>query len=336
MSKRASPDPGGARRETVYSTLRGGAATGAVMVTADGTSVRVPVTVVREAAAAELSLPAIEPTGRLGLAQAAQKPGPLPAVARLHLTERRARRASDRLPDRDPLQYRLTLETDDTPAGDRAALTALHNATTGDNWWRNTHWLSERPLGEWYGVTTDTDDRVTALELSDNRLTGAVPDVLGSLTRLELLDLSRNALTGSIPGGVGRAGRPEAAAFRLQPADGRQDPLRTRKPVQPRVPESPVERVRDADPSRVGELDQSRVAGPRVRAGDGTDPTGAGQLNQPHSAGSRGQLLADRNDPSGAGELDQSRVAGTRWQQAGGSDSSGTGEVDQPDNAGSP
>ena len=180
----------------------GGAATGAVMVTADGTSVRVPVTVVREAAAAELSLPAIEPTGRLGLDGRAETGTPTGRRAPAR-TERRARRATDRLPDRDPLQYRLTPETDDTPAGDRAALTALHNATTGDNWWRNTHWLSERPLGEWYGVTTDSGGRVTALELSDNRLTGAVPDVLGSLTRLELLDLSRNALAGGIPAALG-------------------------------------------------------------------------------------------------------------------------------------
>ena len=42
-------------------------AAGAVVVTADGVSVRVPVTVVREAAAAGLSLRAMEPRVRLGL-----------------------------------------------------------------------------------------------------------------------------------------------------------------------------------------------------------------------------------------------------------------------------
>ena len=44
------------------------------------------------------------------------------------------------------------------PAGkdDRAALTALYNATGGANWGNNTNWLSDGPLGEWYGVTTDT------------------------------------------------------------------------------------------------------------------------------------------------------------------------------------
>ena len=179
-----------------------GPATGAIVVTADSTSVRVPVTVVREAAVAELSLPPIEPTFRLGLAPHAVTG--TPTVRRVpERTAGRARRAAGGLPDSDHLQSRPQQETDDTTASDRAALTALHNATTGDNWWRNTHWLSERPLGEWYGVTTDTDDRVTALELSDNRLTGAVPDVLGSLTRLDSLDLSRNALTGRIPAALG-------------------------------------------------------------------------------------------------------------------------------------
>ena len=38
---------------------------------------------------------------------------------------------------------------------DRAALVALYNATDGANWRNNTNWLSPRPLGEWYGVTTD-------------------------------------------------------------------------------------------------------------------------------------------------------------------------------------
>ena len=185
--------------DSVMFPAGGGAATAAVMVTADGAWVRVPVTVVREAAAAELSLPAIEPTGSRRLDGYAET-GP-PSGRRA--PARTERRATDRLPDCDPLQYRMTLETDDTPAGDRAALTALHNATAGDNWWRNTHWLSDRPLGEWYGVTTDTGGRVTALELSDNRLTGAVPETLASLTRLELLDLSRNALTGSIPAALG-------------------------------------------------------------------------------------------------------------------------------------
>ena len=178
-----------------------GPATGAIVVTADGASVRVRVTANREEAAAELSRPAIGPTvhvlaGRAGAGTKTARRAPERAMWRAH-------RASGRPPDDYSAQTRPRQETDDTPAGDRAALTAFYDATGGDNWWRNTHWLSDRPLGEWYGVTTDSGGRVTALELSDNRLTGAVPDVLGSLTRLELLDLSRNALAGGIPAALG-------------------------------------------------------------------------------------------------------------------------------------
>ena len=38
---------------------------------------------------------------------------------------------------------------------DRAALVALYNATDGPNWVDNTNWLTDAPLGEWYGVSTD-------------------------------------------------------------------------------------------------------------------------------------------------------------------------------------
>ena len=42
---------------------------------------------------------------------------------------------------------------------DRSALVALYNATDGDNWTNNTNWLSDEPLGDWFGVTTDADGR---------------------------------------------------------------------------------------------------------------------------------------------------------------------------------
>ena len=48
---------------------------------------------------------------------------------------------------------------------DRDALIALYNAAGGDNWVDNTNWLSDRPLGEWYGVWTNSNGRVAGLEL---------------------------------------------------------------------------------------------------------------------------------------------------------------------------
>ena len=65
---------------------------------------------------------------------------------------------------------------------DRAALVALYNATDGANWRNNGNWLSNAPMGEWHGVTTNSDGRGTHLDLPYNQLTGGIPAELGSLT----------------------------------------------------------------------------------------------------------------------------------------------------------
>ena len=106
----------------------------------------------------------------------------------------------------------------DPVSGDRAALVALYNATDGPNWVFNTNWLSDRPLGEWYGVTTDDAGRVTRLQLytkngnepfgnsgstTSNGLSGSIPAELGNLTNLQVLDLVANELSGSIPAKLG-------------------------------------------------------------------------------------------------------------------------------------
>ena len=51
---------------------------------------------------------------------------------------------------------------------DRDALVALYNATDGPNWRIRTNWLSDAPLGSWYGVITDSKGRVTSLDLWSN------------------------------------------------------------------------------------------------------------------------------------------------------------------------
>ena len=88
-------------------------------------------------------------------------------------------------------------------ASDQAALVALYNATEGESWTTRTNWLSGRPLDEWHGVTTDSDGRVTELNLSSNQLGGALPAELGDLTNLESLRLWDNQLTGRIPAKLG-------------------------------------------------------------------------------------------------------------------------------------
>ena len=89
---------------------------------------------------------------------------------------------------------------------DRAALIALYHATDGPNWIDSTNWLSDAPLGEWYGVTTDQDGRVTDLTLPTNGLAGRLPIALGTLTELTVLGLERNRLSGEIPRELGSLG----------------------------------------------------------------------------------------------------------------------------------
>lgn len=89
-------------------------------------------------------------------------------------------------------------------ATDRADLVALYHATDGPNWTNNTNWLSEAPIGTWYGVSADPTGRVTMLRLDDNGLRGRIPPELGSLTTLERLWLSGNELRGPIPPELGQ------------------------------------------------------------------------------------------------------------------------------------
>ena len=97
----------------------------------------------------------------------------------------------------------FTATTAGDAATDRAALAALYNATDGANWRNNRNWLSNAPMGEWHGVTTDSDGRVTHLYLTNNQLTGPVPHELGGLANLEELYLWGNQLTGPIPVSLG-------------------------------------------------------------------------------------------------------------------------------------
>ena len=89
------------------------------------------------------------------------------------------------------------------PDSDRAALVALYDATGGANWTDNTNWRSNSPIGEWYGVTTNDDGRVTELRLHQNNLSGQIPAALGNLSNLEVLLLLDNGLTGPIPPALG-------------------------------------------------------------------------------------------------------------------------------------
>lgn len=95
---------------------------------------------------------------------------------------------------------------------DRAALVAIYQATGGDSWDQNRNWLTDAPLGEWYGVGVTRTGRVFSLSLPTNNLKGRLPPEIGDLSELESLDLHRNwrpgpssiGLTGRVPPEIGK------------------------------------------------------------------------------------------------------------------------------------
>ena len=102
------------------------------------------------------------------------------------------------------------------PNRDGAALIALYEATDGPNWVDAENWLTDAPLGEWYGVDTDGSGRVVALKLAGKTdpwpdvtphgLEGPIPPEIGSLASLRRLSLAYNHLTGPIPPEIGSLG----------------------------------------------------------------------------------------------------------------------------------
>jgi hypothetical protein len=71
-------------------------------------------------------------------------------------------------------------------------------------------WLPRNGLeGALPGSLLKSLPALTSLDLSQNRLSGPIPDELGELTSLKMLNLWRNALTGSVPSRIGNCGRLE-------------------------------------------------------------------------------------------------------------------------------
>ena len=106
----------------------------------------------------------------------------------------------------------VTVTVEENP--DRAALVALYEATDGANWVNNDNWLTDAPLGEWYGVWTDGQGHVVRLDLAGDwdsqrsqwiphGLSGAIPSELGKLAGLQSLFLGHNNLSGQIPPELG-------------------------------------------------------------------------------------------------------------------------------------
>ena len=86
---------------------------------------------------------------------------------------------------------------------DRRALLEIHEALGGSGWRMDDNWGTDAPLDEWYGVTTDSEGNVQALNLAGNGLSGTIPPAIGHLEALDTLNLCWNDLTGIIPPELG-------------------------------------------------------------------------------------------------------------------------------------
>ena len=84
-------------------------------------------------------------------------------------------------------------------AADVLVLESLYEATGGAGWTVSGGWLGDGPIGDWFGVDSDILGHVTALDLSDNGLSGQIPPSLGGLTRLTRLRVDGNNLSGRLP-----------------------------------------------------------------------------------------------------------------------------------------
>ena len=100
----------------------------------------------------------------------------------------------DFLPDSIPF-----VVGEDSPEYERQLLSTFYLASDGENWDESANWLSDAPLGEWYGVTMGKGGWVVSLRLPSNGLSGDIWPGLVWLGGLEHLDLSGNRLSGDMP-----------------------------------------------------------------------------------------------------------------------------------------
>lgn len=103
--------------------------------------------------------------------------------------------ASSLAAEDDSLDFHLVQRA--TPADPvYGVLVLFYNSTRGPIWEVQTNWLTDRPYGEWHGVTTDSDGNVVELVLEGNGLGGYPTPLLDSLVHLKRLDLNSNFFDG--------------------------------------------------------------------------------------------------------------------------------------------
>ena len=93
-------------------------------------------------------------------------------------------------------------EEEDAILAEREALVAFYNALDGPNWIDNTNWCSDKPVGEWSGVTVNDAGRVRYMVFQSNGLKGELPEEIGAFTELEQFIIQDELVYGSLPASI--------------------------------------------------------------------------------------------------------------------------------------
>lgn len=88
---------------------------------------------------------------------------------------------------------------------DRFLLAEIFELLDGENWTNNQGWTADLDITNcdicnWYGITCNNNGQVTAIDLSNNNLTGNIPNQLLYIAELTDLNLANNNLYGCYEG----------------------------------------------------------------------------------------------------------------------------------------
>lgn len=91
-------------------------------------------------------------------------------------------------------------------SSETATLVNFFKATSGTRWLNNSGWgIIDTPAApcDWAGISCDDTGAVVQLVLSNNNLSGSLPDVL-NLTNIQVFDVDSNPmLSGTLPSSLG-------------------------------------------------------------------------------------------------------------------------------------
>lgn len=96
------------------------------------------------------------------------------------------------------VQYGLSGTPDKTALLE--GLSGFYESTGGTGWKNNANWCSDQPLSQWYGLTLNEWGDLQSIYLSNNDLSGELPETFEGLETVLSFTLYRNAnLSGNIP-----------------------------------------------------------------------------------------------------------------------------------------